>query len=370
MSFLGNIVKIILAFAMVAAVIIVGIYIYTRAGSIFGSSDKTHDPVVFIIKPGDSITTIGENLKAAGVLDKSGLIDPIDQFKLELKRLNMEQKIQAGRFVLETNMDISKLVERLGEPATAAGMKFQIKEDKRLEEIAEELASKNIVSPTLFLDLTKNPEKAATFQTDFLAASGRPGDQGLEGYLFPDTYEIEYREGDNSEVVIKKMLETMELKFTPEMRQAAADKGRTVHQILTIASIVQREGQVAAELPTIASVFWNRLEQGMRLDADPTTQYALGKPGAWWPPLNDFTALGIESMDSVESPYNTYFVQGMPPGPICNPGEAAIRAAVYPQADSKFLYFVAKGDGTGEHAFAATLEEHERNRIEYGNIQP
>ncbi|HKP53518.1 MAG TPA: endolytic transglycosylase MltG [Chloroflexia bacterium] len=369
MSFLGNIVKGILALAMVVAVIVAGVFIFTRATSIFGNDEKRHDPVVFVVKPGESITTIGENLKTAGVLEKSGLIDPIDQFKLELKRLGLEQKIQAGRFALVTHMDISDLVKKLSEPSTTVGLTFQIKEDKRLEEIAEQLSAQGIISSNVFLDLTKNPEKAAGFVDEFLAASGRPGDQGLEGYLFPDTYEIEYNEGDNSEVVIKTMRDNLEKKFTPEMRQAVADQGKTIHQVLTIASIVQREGQVAEELPVIASVFWNRLSQDMRLDADPTTQYALGKAGAWWPQLN-LQALGVDSLTALEHSYNTYFIHGMPPGPICNPGEAAIRAAIYPQPDSNYLYFVAKNDGTGQHAFAETLEEHERNRVEYGNIQP
>jgi UPF0755 protein len=367
LSFLGNIIKAILALAMVAAVIVAGVFFYTIATRVFGNEEKKHDPVVFVVKPGDSTTTIGENLKKVGVLDKSGLIDPVDQFKLKLKSLGVEHKIQAGRFSLVTNMDIGELVEKLTGPSTAIGLTFQVKEDKRLEEIAEQLGTQGIVSPTVFLDLTQKPEKVAFFQDDFLAASGRPGDQGLEGYLFPDTYQIEYNDGDNSEVVIRTMLDNLEKKFTPEMRQAAADQGRSIHQILTIASIVQREGQVAEELPVIASVFWNRLAQDMRLDADPTTQYALGSHEAWWPRLE---TLGIDDLSTVDSPYNTYLVHGMPPGPICNPGEAAIRAAVYPQADSDFLYFVAKGDGSGQHAFAVTLEEHNRNVIEYTNKQP
>jgi UPF0755 protein len=363
LSFLGNIIKGILALAMVAAVLVTGVYIATRAGTIFGNNEKKHDTVLFVVKPGENTTTIGQNLKTAGVLDKSGLIDPVDQFKLELKGRGVESKIQAGRFVLETNMDIARLVTALTSAPSAAGLSVRVIEGKRLEEIAEELGTQQIVSPTNFLNLAKTPEGAAKFQDDFLSASGRPGDQGLEGYLFPDTYEIEFKEGDNSEEVIKKMLDTMEEKFTPEMRQAAADQGRTIHQILTIASIVQREAVHEEEMPVIASVFWNRLPLDMRLDADPTTQYAAGKPGSWWKVI-DFDP------STVDSPYNTYLVHGLPPGPICNPGEAAIKAALYPAADSKYLFFVAKGDKSGFHAFAETLEEHNRNRIEEGNIQP
>ena len=158
MSVIGNVFKAVLAFAMVAAVLVAGIFIFTRASSIFGNSDKPHDKVAFVIKPGDSVTTIGENLKTAGVLDKSGLIDPIDQFKLELKRRGLEQQLKAGRFELQTSMDISALVDKLSSPGTAVGLTFQVIEGKRLEEIAETLTANNIVSPTHFLALTQQPE--------------------------------------------------------------------------------------------------------------------------------------------------------------------------------------------------------------------
>lgn len=363
MSFLGNVIKVLFALVMVAAVLVAGVFIFTRASSIFGNTDTRHDPVTFIVRPGDSITTIGENLKAQGVLDKSGLIDPIDQLKLELKRRGLEQKIQAGRFVLETQMDIGALATALSSPPGAVEIEFQVIEGKRLEEIAESLGAQGIVSPTTFLDLAKSPEKVAAFQDEFLSSSGKPGDQGLEGYLFPDKYQIDYKEGDRSEAVIQTMLQNMEQKFTPQMRQDAAASGRTIHQILTIASIVQREAQHNEEMPIIASVFWNRVKIDMKLDADPTTQYALGKSPDWWKVLD-------LDPNTVDDPYNTYVVQGLPPGPICNPGEAAIRAAVYPKPDSTYLYFVAKGDKSGYHVFASTLEEHTRNRIEQGNLEP
>ena len=367
MTFLGNVIKILLALVMVVVVLLAGVFIFTRASSIFGNTETTHESIAFIVNPGDSVSTIGENLKTAGVLDKSGLIDPIDQLKLELKRRGLEQKIQAGRYKLETHMDIGKLADALASPPSAVGIEFQVIEGKRLEEVAEDLGAKGVVSPTIFLDLARSPEKLARFQDEFLTSSGKPGDQGLEGYLFPDKYQINYQDGDNSEAVINAMLQNMEAKFTPQMRQDAASQGRSIHQILTIASIVQREGVVKEELPTIASVFWNRLPLDMRLDADPTTQYALGEPGKWWPRLEE---MGIPDLTAIENPYNTYSVHGLPPGPICNPGEAAIRAAVYPATDNNYLYFVAKRDGSGSHVFASTLEEHNRNLIEQGYIQP
>jgi UPF0755 protein len=292
-------------------------------------------------------------------LVQTGIFDPTTEFKTRLKLRGDESKIKAGRFMLTTGMEIDPLIDTLISSAGDAGIRFQVIEGRRLEEIASELGAENVLSETRFLELTTKPEGAAIFQSDFLAQSGRPGDQGLEGYLFPDTYNIDWKEGDNSEPVIRAMLNNMGAKFTPEMRQAVADKGRTIHHVLTIASLVQREGVVPEELPRIASVFWNRIANDMRLDADPTTQYALGKAGDWWPNLRD---LGISPPD-VDHPYNTYYNYGFPPGPICNPGELAIRAAVYPE-ESPYLYFYAPSDGSGAHLFAETLEEHNRNIIE------
>lgn len=371
MSFIGNTIKAVLAIAMVAGVLFGGFFLFNYGSSIFGSLGSSNEgkgkPVIFVIKPGESTTLIAENLKKANVLDQGGLINSVDQFKGQLKIKGVEGKIKAGRFELTTGMNMDLLIDTLVNSSGNAGLKFQVIEGKRVEEIAGELSAQNVVSQSRFLELTTKPEGAGVFSNDFLAQSGRPGDQGLEGYLFPDTYTIEYSEGDNSETVIRTMLDQMAVKFTPEMRAAAAARGLTVHQILTVASIVQREGVVADELPRIAAVFWNRIDNDMRLDADPTTQYGVATEGDWWPELRK---LGLESLSLVEHPYNTYYVQGLPPGPICNPGELAIRAAVYPEENSPYLYFVAKEDGSRTHEFAETLEEHNRNIAEIQGTVP
>jgi UPF0755 protein len=357
-SFIGNTVKAIVALAMVIAVIVGGFFIYRYAeSSLFGSSQiERGQPVAFVISPGESTGAIAERLKEAKVLIQTGILDPTTEFKAQLKLRGDESKIKAGRFMLTTGMDMNTLIDTLVNSAGDAGIRFTIVEGKRLEEIGAQLEADNVVSETRFLELTQKPEGAAIFQSDFLAQSGHPGDQGLEGYLFPDTYTLEWQEGDNSEEVVRVMLNNLEAKFTPEMRQAVAEQGRTIHQVLTIASIVQREGVVPEELPRIASVFWNRIANDMRLDADPTTQYAAGRAPDWWRAI-DFNP------GDLDHPYNTYIIYGLPPGPICNPGELAIRAAVYPE-DSPYLYFVAKKDGSGAHVFAETLEEHNRNVIE------
>ena len=357
MGTLGNLLKVLAAVVMIIAVIAIGVFLFNSKIQ-FGSSGTSQAArtFMFTVHPGDTVENISQNLKTQGVIDSPFM------FKLQLKMKGVEKDIKAGQFQLTTGMDSDKLIKALTTSPTELGVKFQVIEGMRIGEIDDKLSAQQIIDKDKFLQMAGTAAGSAQFQDDFLQASGRPADQGLEGYLFPDTYEIKQSGGDNSETVIKKMLGTLEEKFTPAMREAATAKQRNIHQILTIASIVQREGQAKTELPKIAAVFWNRIDQGMRLDADPTTQYAVAKPGSWWPNLD---SLGINPND-VDNPYNTYRIPGMPPGPICNPGLGAIQAAVTPEQNN-FLYFVAKNDGTGEHAFATTLDEHERNRVKYGN---
>lgn len=366
MTFVGNIFKALISLAMIVAVIMVGAFIFlnadinfdfgsgsnpTTAGS--GTSSGGSGTVAFTVNPGDTVSTIADNLKAEGIIDSPFF------FKLQLKLKGQESALKAGTFQLTPGMDTDSLISALTTAPLEVGLRFTVIEGTRLEEIADTLSQDGIVDKAKFLQLAGTPEGAATFSDDFLKTSGKPDDKGLEGYLFPDTYEIKKGEGDNSDAVIRKMLGTLEGKFDPDMLKTIADRGINVQQVLTIASIVQREGKVKEELPIIASVYWNRVNNGMLLNADPTVQYAVGKEGSWWPEL---------SLDDlkVDSPYNSYTIAGLPPGPICSSGEDAIRAAVYP-AETDYLYFVAKNDGTGGHAFAKTLEEQERNRVQYGN---
>ena len=180
-----------------------------------------------------------------------------------------------------------------------------------------------------------------------------PDPPSLEGYLFPDTYNID-PEAAASEIV-DQMLENFEVRVSTEIRDAFERQGLTLHQAVTLASIIEREAVVPEEQPVIASVFLNRLALGMNLDADPTVQYALGlTEGGWWK-----AELTVEDLE-IDSPYNTYRYEGLPPGPIANPGLSALQAVAAPE-DTPYLYFRALCDGSGRHAFATTFEEHLQN---------
>ena len=176
----------------------------------------------------------------------------------------------------------------------------------------------------------------------FLDAQGIEG-PSVEGYLFPDTYQ--FVRGMTPEEMLGKMVQRMRAKLTPEIRGRARDLGLSPHQLLTLASIIEREAIVKEEQRVIAAVFWNRLKIGMPLQADPTVQYAVAK---------ERRALSRVDL-AVDHPYNTYVRPGLPPGPIASPGLDAIQAALDP-APVKYLYFVASDDH--RHHFSTTVQEH------------
>ena len=195
------------------------------------------------------------------------------------------------------------------------------------------------------------------FHYDFLRDRPAEAPKTLEGFLFPDTYQFAL---DASAMdIIDRMLRNFDERVTIEMRQQALDRGLTLFQALTLASIIEREAVIPEERPVIASVYLNRIRRGMYLEADPTVQYAKGydpQTQRWWPPL------ALDELRTIDSPFNTFINPGLPPGPICSCGLASIEAVLNP-ADTEYLFFHARGDGS--HAFAKTFEEHLENQAKY-----
>lgn len=311
------------------------------------SDDPT--PVTFIVSPGETAAHIAQRL------EEEGLIRDANLFRVLLRIRGVDTRLEAGTFELRRNMSMDEIMTALqrGRPPTVT---LTILEGWRAEQIAALLEAKGLADPDEFLQLVQTGDG---FAYDFL--SDRPaGVTSLEGYLFPDTYEFEW--DATAADVIDRMLKTFGERFTPELRQQAAAQGLSIYEAVTLASIVEREAQIPEERPLIAGVFHNRLEAGMHLNADPTVQYALGyqsDTGQWWK-----RPLYVEDLQ-YDSPYNTYIYTGLPPGPICNPGLAALQAAVQP-AETEYFYFVANDvAGDGSHVFAKTLEEHRANIEKY-----
>lgn len=304
------------------------------------STDPT--PQRFVVAPGQSVAEIGNRLQA------QGLINDAELFRLYVRLRGLDSTINAGAFTLRPNMNIEEIALAL-QRSQSNEVQVTIPEGRRREEIADLLQAELGVSADEFRNLTS---RASAYSYPFL--QGLPADATLEGYLFPDTYRLP--ENPTAQDVVLRMLDNFGEKAGPLLTQAQA-AGKDPRDLVTMASIVEREAVIAAERPTIAGVYFNRLRVGQPLQADPTTQYALGfqpDQGSWW--KRGLTLDDLRYSDP--GGYNTYVNAGLPPGPIANPGLSSLQAALQP-AESNFFYFVAACNGDGTHQFSVTFEEHQ-----------
>lgn len=294
--------------------------------------------VRFVIPQGASARQI------ADILHEAGLIKSPVLFRLIAKNRGLDGRLRAGDYLLEAGLPMSEIIDRLekGQVHTQA---VTIPEGMTVVQIAELLDEKGIVKRDDFLQAARNKDLVSEFLPDDPAIR-----EPLEGYLFPDTYR--FGKGATSEEIVRLMVDTLKSHLTAEVRQQLAARNMTFHQVLTLASIIEREAIVDEERPIIAGVYTNRLRMKMKLDADPTVLYAHGRTHG---------LLTLKDLEVV-SPYNTYRAIGLPPGPIAAPGLKSIQAALNP-ADVDYLYFVARNDNT--HVFSRTLAEHNANVRRY-----
>ena len=286
------------------------------------------EPVEITIPAGASFRWTAEELARRHVVDSEL------SFRVLAWARGSETRIKAGRYLFDKAATPDVVLARL----TSGDVfieKITIPEGYTTYDIARRLGEKGRGTPDAILKIMEDPE--------FIQAAGLAGETSLEGYLFPATYDLP------DELSTKDLLKAMVQKFhgrlNSDLRQAAQERGLSLHQWVTLASIIQKESGKQEEMPLISAVFHNRLKLGMPLQADPTVIYGLKK----------FEGKLTKRDLAADSPYNTYQIAGLPPGPIANPGLAALSAAVYP-APVKYLYFVARGDGY--HSFSETLDEH------------
>jgi UPF0755 protein len=321
---------------------VIGLYLdLVRNNDLTRSVSNDPTPQQFVVSQGESVAEIGSNLQQQGLLQDG------DLFRLYVRYNNLDSTINAGVFTLRPNMNIPEIAQTL-QRAVAAETQITIPEGKRMEEVAELLQEQLNINADEFLRLARRADYDYAFLKDL------PDGASLEGYLFPDTYRLP--QNPTAQDVLLKMLDNYGEKVQPLMEQAKA-AGKTPREVLTLASIVEREAVIASERPTIASVYLNRLKIGMALQADPTTQYALGyQPDqkTWW--KQGLTTDDLKYNDP--SGYNTYVSPDMPPGPIASPGLSSIQAVISP-AETDYLYFVASCSKDGSHQFSVTFEEHQ-----------
>jgi len=299
------------------------------------------------VPPGASAGDIGTNLQQRGLI-RSALA-----FRLAAEQAGVGSTLAAGDYELSRSMSTNDIIQVLAKGQVKRGLLATIPEGWRSEQIADRLETTGFAARDEFLHAVTSP--ASVPGVDVL---GAPPPPRLEGYLFPETYEVPQKvSGPRAAELMVRMFNAR----VGNLIRSHPESKLTPLQVLTLASIVEREAKQASERPLIASVYLNRLAAALPLQADPTVQYAVATrdgaaAGAYHYWKQDLTSGDLQ----IDSPFNTYVISGLPPGPICNPGEASIRAVLQP-AKTDYLYFVATTDGSGTHLFARTLAEHNAN---------
>ena len=294
-------------------------------------ADRPADPaaatVSFEVGPGEGFGSVTQDLHAKRLITRP------DRFKLVARMKGFDKKIRAGEYDLSAAMSPRQILQKLVSGKVRL-YRLTIPEGHTLQQIAQVAEKARLCSAADFT--------AAAADPSLVAALGIPV-KNLEGYLYPDTYF--FPKGTSATEIVRAMIRRFETVFKPEWKARAAALKMSRHAFVTLASIIEKETGAAFERPLISSVFHNRLKRNMRLQTDPTVIYGI-------PNFNgNLTRRDL----AAPTPYNTYVIRGLPPGPIASPGAKALEAALYP-ADTDFLYFVSKKDTT--HQFSTNIRDH------------
>lgn len=329
--------KILIAVICVAVIIVAGAVFYiTGLGKALDSNDT--QTVSVIISSGSSTGQIGQ------ILEEEGIISSADKFKIWSRIKGYDSRYKAGTYTLSPSMDFQEIADIIvsGKVTT---VNFTIPEGYTIYQTASAIAAKGLGDYDTLVSLIE----AGDYEYDFLK-DAQNNKNKLEGYLFPNTYTVD--KGMNEEQIIKVMLDQFEKQ--PYKVYAESGSSYSLNDIITVASIIERECKVDEERPLVASVIYNRLAKGMPLQMCSTVQYVLGKQ----------KEVLTYADTRIESPYNTYTNTGLPPGPICSPGLAAIKAALNP-ADTDYLYFVLSEKLDGTSNFSSDYAQFEKDKAAY-----
>ncbi|MFA5076079.1 MAG: endolytic transglycosylase MltG [Patescibacteria group bacterium] len=335
-----KIIFIVLLLAMVLAAILAG---YFLADVFLADKSANSQSQSFVVKKGQGVNEISVNLHAAGLIN--------NQFNFEtyLWLLRREGKIQAGEYLLNPQMSLRELTNIITYGRATNEKILTILEGWNNQEIASYL----VVSLWPEQDKEKylaDFNLAAQQNFDYQFLSSKPAAVDLEGYLFPDTYN--FYASSTPEEVVNKMLSNFDQKLAVDLREEIQKQKKTIHQVVTLASIIEEEVRTEQDRRLVADIFLRRLAINMALQADSTVNYVTGKKMA---------AISYTDRD-IDSPYNTYQNPGLPPGPICNPGLDSIKAVVYPITND-YWYFLTTPDG--QVIYSKTLEQHNIAKAKY-----
>lgn len=298
-----------------------------------------HETILYTIQKGVGDEDVAKELKNLGII-KNRLL-----FEVYVIVSGNHGKIEAGTYEVSSSMSMATLVKKFAS-GDIASKKFTIIEGWDIRDIANYFEEKKLFAKEDFLLLAKE-----NWSQDFLLLKGKPEDLNLEGYLFPDTYEISLEQGTRE--VVAMMLANFTLKITPEIKQEIEHQGKSLFQIVTMASIIEKEVKSLNDKKIVSGILWKRIKNGVPLQVDATVNYITGKNDA---------KVDLEDTE-IDSPYNTYKYYGLPKGPIANPGIESILAALYP-IESDYWYYLS-ADNSGETIFSKTLEEHNAAIIRY-----
>ena len=299
---------------------------------------RTAEP--FLVKKGQSDSQIAKNLEEQGIIRSSYF------FRIYVTVFGMHANLRAGKYSLSGSMSLYKIAKRIVS-GDVIKEKMTFIEGWDAKDIARYLAQKQLYSKEKFLNsVSKDYTEEFTFLSD------KPKELSVEGYLFPDTYEISSDE--SADDVVKNMLANFDKKVTPDIRQQIAEQKKSVFEIITMASIIEKEVRNMDDKKIISGILWKRIRVGMPLQVDSTINYITRKDDP-----------GVAIKDTkVDSLYNTYKYKGLPLGPISNPGLDSIMAAIYPKETSYWFYLSAS---SGKTIFSETLEQHNIAAVKYLN---
>lgn len=303
--------------------------------------DQTEE-VLFTVPSGATTSSI------ANALYENKLIQNVNAFKAKVKMMEVDGKMKAGDYKLSQSMDVKAIINKIVSGETyVETITFTIPEGYEVRQIVDKLEAEGLINRDVFLDILANEP------FDFKFLEGVDRQFLLEGYLFPDTYTL--KASADEYAIIYKMLKRFDEIFEASYYDRAEELGMSIDQVITLASIIEREARVKEEFPVVSSVFHNRLKINMLLQSCATVQFILQERK----PVLSYDDIAIKS------PYNTYLNAGLTPSPIASPGALAIKSALYPD-DTKYLYFVTKETNDGSHYFNETLEGHNRD-VKRGN---
>ncbi len=335
----GKSVILILLLIIVIAAAGGGYYLSTMNKALSPGSDKI---ILVEVASGDTTTAIADKLEEKGVIASA------QKFRLKSRLSGNDGKYKAGVYEVSPAMTAEEIMDKLISGDQEQN-RLTIPEGYTLDQVAEAAEKAGVCTKEEFLRETQNGQ----FEYRFMEYAGS-GEKRLEGFLYPETYFVP--KGTSAHDLVDMLLAQFDKVFTDEYYDRAAQMGLTTRDIVTVASMIQRETLVSEEGAKVASVIYNRLADGMKLQIDATVQYALGEQKS---------RLSYSDLE-VDSPYNTYKVEGLPAGPICQPHKSAIEAALWPE-ETDYLFYVLKPDGSGSHNFAATDTEFAQYREEYLN---